>query len=142
MTEYTLFLGLFILAYLLNAGSKTYLILLLAESINYYFHGYYLEYSAVDTAGIDLIVLIALATFGDIHKKYQISLLAAAIFVHLLFEWDNTFGTYLITNEYESLFHYNFGYAITIGQLLGAGYGVLERIRFPDTNSSLFSDRN
>ena len=141
MSENLIFLLLFTLAFAFNI-TKTYFILFVASAINYCLVPYYSDFSSVPESGIDLIALVAIYYLGDVHKRIQVGLLCCALFNHVLYEWDNAFGTYFVIGEEEAIRYLFIVWLVTIGQLLGAGYGVLERIQAAINHRSLARHRH
>ena len=132
-----MFTLLFLLAFLVERN-RTYCLLFYAAVLNMILYPFTSEYSVALEAGLDLVILLCLVVFADKHRVYQLSLLLVALFCHFQFELDQATGGNLIFTNYGSVI-----IGLTIMQLLGALYGVLDRLlqylRKSSNDRSLYS---
>lgn len=140
MSESLIFLLCFLVAFAFNIN-RTYFILFIASALNYGFDPYYQEYSVVLEAELDLTTIIFLYYLGDKHVKWQLYVLFIIMGFHALFEIDQYAQTYWLIGEENAATYENIITTLTIGQLLGAVYGILERVRPSYKNPVLLRHR-
>lgn len=140
MTEALIFLILFGIIYYLVRNS-TYKLLFIAAILNVLAYPYTSETSVLIPGTIDFIVLCALMKYGDVHYRYQVGLLVLSLLAHIVRETVHVADTDIMFSSYEPALT-----LITIAQLLGAGYALVdrlfERIRVTHSANILFYQHN
>ncbi len=130
-----LFVVLFGLVYL-GYRNNTYLILFIAAVANVLMLPFYLETYPLIVGAVDLAVVLAILIYGDKHVWWQYTLLLMALITHYLLISDLETGSIIVSNNYVKAID-----LITVLQLLGGVYGILERIRSVHSFRGLYSFR-